>query len=457
MNFNSLSFIIFFPIVTSFFFVIPHKYRWALLLCASYIFYMCSKPIYIILLLISTLISYYTAIKIEESENKAKDFFFALSLVSNLGILFVFKYFNFFMTNIKSTAEYIGFSPPRLELILPVGISFYTFQVLSYSFDVYRGNKSPERHLGIFALYVSFFPQLVAGPIERSTHLLPQFHKKSNFDYKRITHGLQLMLWGFLQKMVIADRLAIFVNNVYNNPTEHYGLQVILATYFFAFQIYCDFSGYSDIAIGAAQVLGYEIMDNFRQPYFSHSIIEFWTRWHISLYSWFKDYLYIPLGGNKVSKSRWYGNIFIVFLVSGLWHGAGWTFVLWGALHGLFIILSIRTKKLRAAFSSSIHLNKLPFLKKTIGILSTFHLNMFKISTHNKINLFNLLNRFELNIAFVSILIMLGVHLLQSRIKIREYLSKKPLFFRWTAYYGVTLTIFFFGVFKHSEFIYFQF
>lgn len=249
-------------------------------------------------------------------------------------------------------------------MLLPVGISFYTFQSLSYSIDVYRGEKEPERNFGKFALYVAFFPQLVAGPIERSTNLLPQFDRRISFDYDRFVSGLRLMLWGFFKKIVIADRLAIYVNEVYNSPAEFQGLTLILATYFFAFQIYCDFSGYSDIAIGAARIMGYDLMINFRQPYFSQSIAEFWKRWHISLSTWFKDYLYIPLGGNRVAKNRWYFNLMAVFLISGLWHGANWTFVLWGFLHGFYLVFSIWTQNIRDTISHAFRVDRFPALQR---------------------------------------------------------------------------------------------
>ena len=261
---------------------------------------------------------------------------------------------------------------PFFDVLLPVGISFYTFQTLSYTIDIYRGERAPERHLGIFALYVSFFPQLVAGPIERSSRLIPQFYNNISFDYDRVTEGLKIMLWGFFKKLVIADRLANYVDAVYNNQLEHSGLTLFVATIFFAFQIYCDFSGYSDIAIGGAKVLGYDLMENFRRPYFARSISEFWHRWHISLSTWFRDYLYIPLGGNRVVKWRWYYNLFITFVISGLWHGANWTFVVWGALHGLYLILGILVDPLRKkALAVSGFVDKAA-LRGLLSILITF-------------------------------------------------------------------------------------
>ena len=269
-----------------------------------------------------------------------------LSLLTNLGILFGFKYFNFINDNLQQLFDQINvfYNVPAFDVLLPVGISFYTFQTLSYTIDVYNGKTKAQKHLGVFAVFVSFFPQLVAGPIERSHRLLPQFFIKHEFNYDRVRHGLQQMIWGFFKKVVIADRLAIVVDGVYNNLDDYSGLALIVATIFFTFQIYCDFSGYSDIAIGSARVMGFELMDNFKRPYFSKSISEFWKRWHISLSTWFRDYLYIPLGGNKVVKWRWYYNLFITFLVSGFWHGANWTFIAWGALHGIYLITAIILK-----------------------------------------------------------------------------------------------------------------
>ena len=344
MLFNSIHFLIFFPVVVALYFSMPHKYRWVLLLVASYYFYMAWRAEYIFLIVFSTLIDYYAAIFMEKQESKSKKKkFLLLSLFSNLGLLFTFKYFNFFTSTISETFNYfnIFIDSPTFKLLLPVGISFYTFQTLSYTIDVYRGQKKAEKHLGYFAVYVSFFPQLVAGPIERSTHLLPQFFEKHDFDIERAKAGIKLMLWGFFMKVAIADRLAFYVNDVYNNLESYTSGHYMVATYFFAYQIYCDFAGYSLIAIGAAKVLGFSLMDNFRTPYYSKTISEFWKRWHISLSTWFRDYVYIPLGGNRAVKWRWYYNLFFTFLVSGLWHGANWTFLIWEALHGIFLIAAI--------------------------------------------------------------------------------------------------------------------
>jgi len=297
------------------------------------------SPKYAVLIGASTLITYFSGLLIQranklEDENKAikqKRFLVFMSFFSNLSILFLFKYFNFFMAHLAKifSLANISFDVPSFDFLLPVGISFYTFQALSYTMDVYRKDIEAEKNLGKYALFVSFFPQLVAGPIEKSKDLLHQFDEKHCFDYDRVKKGLILMLWGLFQKLIIADRLAILVNTVYNNPTNYRGFEIVIATIFFAFQIYCDFSSYSDIARGAAEVMGFRLSMNFRQPYFSKSIKEFWRRWHITLGGWFKDYLYIPLGGNRRGKLRNYFNIMVVFVVSGLWHGASMTFIIW--------------------------------------------------------------------------------------------------------------------------------
>ncbi|MEL6614651.1 MAG: MBOAT family O-acyltransferase, partial [Bacteroidota bacterium] len=346
MLFNSLAFAVFFPLAVLGYFLTPQRGRWAWLLAASYIFYAWWRVDYLLLIAFSTLVDYGAALGMgRQNERRKRLPFLLLSLTSNLGLLFVFKYYGFFADSVAAVLGMAGrdvtFS--GLDILLPVGISFYTFQTLAYTIDVFRGRQEPERHLGIFALYVSFFPQLVAGPIERSQHLLPQFRQEYAPDRARMASGLRMMLWGLVMKCVVADRLAPYVDTVYSAPEAFGGAATWMATYAFAFQIYADFAGYSLVAIGAARVLGFDLMQNFARPYFSKSISEFWRRWHISLSSWFRDYLYIPLGGNRVSRARFYTNILIVFAVSGLWHGAAWPFVIWGALHGLYLIIGAAT------------------------------------------------------------------------------------------------------------------
>ena len=357
MSFISIEFVVFFAIVVCLYFLSPPRRRLSLLLISSYIFYAFSNPYYVLLILFSTSVDYVAAGRIgalPETETRARRTYLLMSIATNLGMLFIFKYFNFFGASIQPLLDGLSIAnnPFSHELILPVGISFYTFQSMAYTIDVYRGNTPVERNPAIFATYVVFFPQLVAGPIERANKMLPQFRQHFQFDYDRIVSGFRLMLWGMFKKVVIADRLSVYVNAVYNDASSHQGITLILATVFFAYQIYCDFSGYSDIAIGAARVLGFDLMENFRHPYLSKSVREFWRRWHISLSTWFRDYLYIPLGGNRVSFSRNLLNLFIVFVVSGLWHGASWTFVIWGALHGLFIIIETVLRRMNIGSES---------------------------------------------------------------------------------------------------------
>lgn len=338
MLFNSLHFLAFFPIVCIAYFLLPTlKWRNLFLLGASYYFYMNWEPVYALLLLSSTAITYFAAIGIDHYKQKrTKKMFLTTSLILNLGILFLFKYYNFAAENITYLLVKCGLSVqmPDFTLLLPVGISFYIFQALGYSIDVYRGNTPVERNFFTYALFVSFFPQLVAGPIERSTNLLPQFKKKHLFSYENAMTGLHLMVWGYFLKLVLADRCALYVDPIFNNVDKHNGGSYLLASLFFPFQIYGDFAGYSLTAIGAAKIMGFNLMENFRRPYFSTTITEFWHRWHISLSTWFKDYVYIPLGGNRVSTFRCYTNIMITFIISGIWHGANWTFIVWGTIHG---------------------------------------------------------------------------------------------------------------------------
>ena len=344
MLFNSLQFLIFFPLVCIIYFTLKdNKSRIPFLLIASYYFYMNWNPAYAILIFVSTLLTYLCGIFVEKykEDNGKKKLFLTISLIINFSILFVFKYFNFINESVFVILEHLGirWNVPNLDVLLPVGISFYTFQAVGYSIDVYRGRVKAERNFIIYALFVSFFPQLVAGPIERSQNLLPQFYEEHKFSYNNAIEGLKQMLWGFFMKICVADTLANYVNAVFNNVEHHNGTSLILATIFFTFQIYCDFGGYSNIAIGAARVMGFSLMENFHYPYFSLNIKEFWRRWHISLSSWFMDYVYIPLGGNRVNYPRHLLNLMITFLVSGIWHGANWTFVLWGALHGCYQVI----------------------------------------------------------------------------------------------------------------------
>ncbi len=477
MLFNSFDFFLFFPIVVIIYFILPYKYRWLLLLSASCLFYMAFIPYYILILGGTIVIDYFAGILIEGAKNaKQRRNFLFLSLVANIGVLAVFKYYNFFIQNVDALTHFFGFSPhiPYLSIILPIGLSFHTFQAMSYTIEVYRGNFKAERHFGIYALYVMFFPQLVAGPIERPQNILPQLRKKNDVDYQRIVSGLKMMLWGFFKKIVIADRLAVIVNYAYNSPGTYDGFSLLIATYFFSFQIYCDFSGYSDIAVGAAKVMGYDLMENFRIPYISKSIKEFWERWHISLSSWFRDYLYIPLGGNRVKKWKWYYNLFIVFIISGFWHGANWTFIVWGALHGSYLIISM--------FLSTIlkkYFQMKSMVKNSFQVILTFHLAAFawiffraKNMHEAKIIIYKIthINTYAFknihlldNVKIYTLLITTGLLFvfvlldssMDSFIKNRTYISNK--FFRLVIFATILAVMIIFGYFGRTDFIYFQF
>ncbi len=387
MLFNSVEFLcIFFPVVTGLYFVLPHRWRWALLLAASCWFYMAFVPVYILILAFTIGVDYVAGIWIARSEGRKRKLLLTASIVANVGVLAFFKYFNFLNESIAALVRGLGFNygVPDLGILLPIGLSFHTFQSLSYTIEVYRRHQKAEHNFGIFALYVMFYPQLVAGPIERPENLLNQINAttdgvgmRSRFDQERIVQGLKQMLWGFFKKIVIADRCAVIVDQVYNGPGNYGALSIALATYLFAVQIYCDFSGYTDIALGAARVMGFNLMVNFRTPYLSASISEFWKRWHISLSSWFRDYLYIPLGGNRVVKWRWYWNLMIVFVVSGLWHGADWTYVIWGGLHGTYLVLAILFAPLLARFTKGIGLDAAPRLKHWTNVFITVQLASF--------------------------------------------------------------------------------
>ena len=346
MLFNSIEFLIFFPLTTVLYFLLPQTWRWLLLLIASCVFYMFFVPAYILILAATIVVDYIAAIQIEKHRanlKKSKRWLVG-SIISTCIILVVFKYFNFFLDNIQGVAHLFGwnYSVTLLNIVLPIGLSFHTFQSLSYVIEVYRGNQEPEKHFGIYSLYVMFYPQLVAGPIERPQNLLHQFHETKSFNYDDVAQGLQRMLWGLVKKVVIADNLSSFIAAVYDSSEVVAWYYIAVAMIMFSVQIYCDFSGYSDIALGAARVMGFRLMENFKFPYLSQSISEFWSRWHMSLSTWFRDYVYIPLGGNRKGVMRAALNTLAVFGISGLWHGANWTFVVWGVLHGAFVIFSNR-------------------------------------------------------------------------------------------------------------------
>ena len=344
MLFNSIEFFLFFPLVTAIYFMLPHAFRWMWLLLASCVFYMFFIPSYILILFLTIVIDYYAGIRIAAAEEGKKKKWLWFSIVSTCLVLGVFKYYNFFVENWNNVAHLLGwnYSVSALQMILPIGLSFHTFQSMSYVIEVYRGNQKPERHFGIYSLYVMFYPQLVAGPIERPQNILHQFYEKHALSYANVSAGIQRMVWGLFKKVVIADNLAQFVSPVYEHAGTVSWMYLAIAVVFFSFQIYCDFSGYSDIAIGAARVMGFRLMENFKLPYRSTGVGMFWSKWHISLSTWFRDYVYIPLGGNRKGAARTSLNLFLVFAISGLWHGANWTFVVWGVLHGLWLVIENR-------------------------------------------------------------------------------------------------------------------
>ncbi|MCE3227908.1 MAG: putative rane protein involved in D-alanine export [Bacteroidetes bacterium] len=498
MLFNSFNFLIFFPVVTLLYFVLPHRLRWFMLLTASCVFYMFFIPEYILILAFTILVDYFAGILIEQENNKKKKKrWLILSLVANIGVLAIFKYYNFFNTNFKSISEAIGwnYGIPALEMVLPIGLSFHTFQAMSYTIEVYRGNQKAEKHFGIYSLYVMYYPQLVAGPIERPQNLLWQFHKKHDFDFQRVADGLKQMLFGLFKKVVIADRLATFVNPVFDDPTGAAPTSVFLATIFFSIQIFCDFSGYSDIAIGCSRVMGIDLMTNFRRPYFSTTISEFWRRWHISLSTWFKDYLYIPLGGNRNGKLKTVRNLAITFIISGLWHGANWTFIAWGALHAFYLVFAMFTEQIRYKMRNAIGLEKRKKLNhilqsSCVFLLAAFAWIFFRSETLSDASLlvkkfivavplfiYNFISNehflwledilfgrtlsvmwFEVLVILLSLFIMFMIHRKQEAESFSFFIRSKPPIIRWSIYVTGVLLILFLGIYHNdNEFIYFQF
>lgn len=453
------------------------------MLFASYFFYACWKFEYVLLLMGTTLIDYFIGLQIEKApDKKSKKSLLLVSLVVNLGVLAGFKYLNFFSENINGLMKLFGSEPsfPVLNILLPVGISFYVFQSLSYTIDVYRGNSPAEKHPGKFALYVSFFPQLVAGPIERSTSLIPQIHKPLPFSEERLISGIKLMLWGFFKKVVIADRLGMFVAYVYESPSQHNGITVILATVLFAFQLYCDFSGYTDIARGSARVLGYELMINFNRPLIAKSIRDFWNRWHISLTTWFRDYVLYSLPyvkKNRVVYALFNLNLVITFLLMGLWHGASWTFIIFGLFHGVFLVLETITEPVRVRTYASLGISDKPWIKNTIGsfltlslvIISLYFFRANNISdsflmlrnsldfTGTREALVYMLKNNELTFGILMIICLLLAEHLHEKKDLIKAVGSKPLAVRWSLYSGFIFFILIFGVLHQTKFIYFQF
>jgi alginate O-acetyltransferase complex protein AlgI len=478
MLFNSLQFAAFFVTVTMLYFALPHRARGPMLLIASSYFYMAFIPRYILILFFTIAIDYAAGLLIEGSTTVARRLWLVTSLVANLGVLAFFKYFDFLSDTIRAVASAadVPYSVPSLAIILPIGLSFHTFQSMSYTIEVYRGHQAAERNLAHFALYVMFYPQLVAGPIERPQNLLQQLKERHEFDYERARSGLQLMAWGFFKKIAVADRVAAAVNAVYGDPSLYSGSAILMATYLFAIQIYCDFSGYSDIAIGAAQVMGFRLMRNFDRPYFSRSISEFWRRWHISLSTWFRDYVYLPLGGSRTTPGRRAVNLMAVFLLSGLWHGASWTFVIWGALNGAYVVASHASVKIRQAMVAWSGLDRLPGVHAVITGLVTFHLVVaawvfFRAeSIGDALFAFRAIgtNRPGLELSWdsiggatrvtMSVTALIAGDVLQSRTHLRALISSQSVAIRWPAYVVIVVGFLLLGNFGSDQrFIYFQF
>lgn len=498
MLFNSYHFLLFFPIIVLLYWLIPLRFRYIWLLAASYYFYMCWNAKYALLLFFSTAVTYTSGITINRIRNgnaeekkkvKLAKLCVAACFIINLGILGWFKYFDFIFGNLQKvfSATGITLNSPSFDIILPVGISFYTFQALSYTMDIYRGEIYAEKNFLKYALFVSFFPQLVAGPIERSKNLLKQVAVPHRFDYEKCREGFLLMLWGFFMKLIIADRAAVLVNIVYNNYTTYPGLYLVIATVLFAFQIYCDFGGYSTIAMGAAKILGFDLMENFNCPYFSKSVSEFWRRWHISLSSWFRDYLYIPLGGNRKGTVRKYFNMMVVFVTSGLWHGAQWSFIAWGGINGIFQVIGERLKPLRDALNKIFKLDRASLSHKLFKVVFTFILIDFTwiffranrfldafviiksmLTVHNWWILFDD-SLFALGLDWKNFILLMGALLIlltadackYKGIRIKEVILKQELWFRWLFYISAIVFILVFGIwgpgYDASMFIYFQF
>ncbi len=474
MLFNSAHFLFFFPFFVLLFFSLPQKYRKPLLLVASYYFYLSWKIEYGILLLTSTAVDYFSALQIEKRDSKtAKRNFLLLSILVNLTFLFSFKYLGFAVKNVIRFVDILGPSLPNPidEILLPIGISFYTFQSMSYTIDVFRGEIKAERSFVSFALFVSFFPQLVAGPIERFAHLRPQFDKLAKPDAHRFAIGLKMMFWGYFQKIVIADSMAPFVNAAYGAPHNYSGLAMVIATVFFAFQIYCDFAGYTAIARGTAKIIGIDLVPNFRQPYFSFSFIDFWRRWHMSLFSWFKSYVYISLGGNRFGTVVKFRNIFIVFIVSGIWHGANWTFIAWGVLNGIFYLAELYFNKVmnisgleKTKFYSPERLLRTIFVFSMVNITWVF----FRAESISSAMLIfrRILFHFSEPLAFGNIgiavnvfliSILMVVHWYDRNSDIIERSTQLPMPIRWGIYIFLGVLFVGLGNFGAQQFIYFQF
>jgi D-alanyl-lipoteichoic acid acyltransferase DltB (MBOAT superfamily) len=488
MLFNSFNFLLFLPVVFILYWFVTNrslKLQNILLLISSYFFYACWDWRFLFLLIFSTLLDYYTGLKMSDAQNKTvKRFWFWLSVTVNLGFLGVFKYFNFFASSFASAVSSIGVHVDvwTLNIILPVGISFYTFHGLSYVIDIYNSKIKAEKNFIDYSVFVSFFPLLVAGPIERATHLLPQIQKTRVFDYTKAVDGLKQIIWGLFKKVVIADQCAIFVNLIFNNSSDYSGSTHVLGAVLFAFQIYGDFSGYSDIALGTAKLFGIDLLRNFAYPYFSRDIAEFWRRWHISLSSWFRDYLYIPLGGSKGGMWMKVRNTFIIFLVSGFWHGASWNFIIWGFLNALYIMPSIVFNTNRNNLDIVSMGKLIPSIRDVFSMIITFSLTTFAwiffrangvkqaldyLSSIFSKSLFTIpqlpeipyMKEYEKSPPiFILLIVFILIEWIgrEQNFAIANLGVKLPRVIRWSIYYVIIVMVFFFSG-KEQQFIYFQF
>lgn len=484
MFFNSIDFAIFLPIVFILYWFVFNKnlkLQNLLIVIASYVFYGWWDWRFLSLVLFSTLVDYLIGRRLDKEEKQRnRKILLWTSIVVNLGFLGFFKYYNFFQENFVTAFSFFGgeIQANSLNIILPVGISFYTFQTLSYSIDVYNRKLEPTKDLIAFSAFVSFFPQLVAGPIERATNLLPQFYKNRKFDYQQAADGMRQILWGLFKKIVIADNCAIYANEMFNNSGEYSGSTLVLGVVFFAFQIYGDFSGYSDIAIGTSRLFGFDLMRNFNYPYFSRDIAEFWRRWHISLSTWFRDYLYIPLGGSRGGAWMKIRNIFIIFIVSGFWHGANWTFIVWGGLNAIYFLPLLLTKRNRVNLDGVAQGKFFPSFKEVVSMGITFGLTVLAwvffraenighaISYLNEIfspSIFHQPELFDprgMKITFVLLALFVLIEWIgrEGQFAIENIEVVKSKVVRWSLYTSILLVLYFFGAFDVTiEFIYFQF
>ena len=488
MLFNSFSFLLFFPIVTLIYYLLPHKFRWIHLLLASCFFYMTFVPVYIFILFFTIIIDYIAGILIENAPDERKRRFLVLSVVANVGVLCIFKYYNFLAENFNELLHLgnAGASIPYLKILLPIGLSFHTFQAMSYTLEVYRGNQKAEKHFGIYALYVMFYPQLVAGPIERPQNILHQFHEEKKVDYDDIVIGMRKILFGLFKKTVIADRIGQLIDPVYSAPQHYSSFIINIAVIFFLFQLYCDFSGYSDIALGTARVMGFNLMVNFNRPFSSKSISEFWRRWHISLSTWFYDYLFNPLVASLRSWRKWaivFGLV-LTFFLSGLWHGASWNFAVWGAIYGVAITFEFFTKNIRKKLFGYLPaglgnvISKL-FTFSFIALATVFFRaknfpasfyifrripgifkELMQVAGHPKTAFTGLLgsiDKISLLVCTLLLIVLELIHYKESKEPLNEIVARQNRLVRLSIYFILVFSVYTFGVFNSRQFIYFQF